>query len=265
MTLRAFIGGLVPPLLLRPLRRGWRRLNGLGWDNFYGAWSRLDDVPVTAEKDDADPWAQTIRGQWRENLKTGSAIVGGDASDLILPLLALQASGQLTVLDFGGGPGVGLVNMRRFAQLDPSHLRYVLVETPAMCRAVRAEIESRGGEVREDIPDALPSPLIVNASSSLQYISDYRDVLSRLTRLAPNALIVSQTPVSERPTYARQVLNTPHKKMAAWVFNRAELLAEMRSLGYRLAFSTDHDLPLTHGQAPGPSVMASMVFLPEKP
>lgn len=260
-----FVDDLIPPILLRPAQRAWRRLHGLGWTNFHGSWPGLADVPVTRGMDDTDPWAQTIRAQWRENLEAAAATAGGDASDLMLPLLALQFTGPLTVLDFGGGPGVGLVNIRRFTRLEPSRLRYVLVETPAMCRAVRNEIETRGGQAMEDIPDAVPSPLIVNAGSSLQYVADYRDALSRLTRLAPNAVIVSQTPMSERPTYARQVLNTPHEKLAAWVFNRAEFTADMRSCGYRLAFSADHDLPLTHGQAPGPSIMASMVFLPETP
>ncbi len=260
--LRSLLAELIPPILMRPAQRAWRVVLGLGWTNFYGAWPRLADVPVTEERDDTDPWAQTIAAGWRTNLEAASSVVGRDTGELILPLLATQISDPLTVLDFGGGTGVGLVNIRRFTRLDLSRLRYVLVETPAMCRAVRAEIEARGGEVSESIPDALPAPLLVNASSSLQYISDYRAVLSRLTRLAPKALVVSQTPVTEGPTYARQILNTPHKKMATWVFNRAEFVADLRSLGYGLAFSVDHDLPLTHHRAPGPSVMASMVFLP---
>jgi putative methyltransferase (TIGR04325 family) len=254
--------GLTPPGIMQPARRLWRLANGLGWHNFYGSWPRLADVPVTKENDDDDPWAQTIAAKWRENLAAAPVPISDDTGQLILPLLASQFSGSLTVLDFGGGAGVGLANIQRFARLDRSNVHYVLVETPAMCRTVRDEIEARGGRVVEEIPDAVPSPLIVNAGSSLQYISDYRAVLSRLTRLTPQILIVSQTPVSDRPTYARQILNTPHRKMATWVFNRQELIADLRSLGYRLAFSVDHDLPLTHGKAPGPSVMASMVLLP---
>jgi len=143
-----------------------------------------------------------------------------------------------------------LANIQRFARLDCSNVHYVLVETPAMCRTVRDEIEARGGRVVEEIPDAVPSPLIVNAGSSLQYVSDYRAVLSRLTPLTPQILIVSQTPGQR----------SPHLCAATRVFNRQELVADLRSLGYRLAFTVDHDLPLTHGKAPGPSVVASLVF-----
>jgi putative methyltransferase (TIGR04325 family) len=262
---RPIVMGLTPPALMQPARRFWRLVKGLGWDNFYGAWPRLADVPVTKETDDTDPWSQTIAARWRENLVADATPICDDTGQLILPLLASRFSGPLTVLDFGGGPGVGLANIRQFARLDLSRLLYVLVETPAMCGTVRNEIEAHGGKVVEKIRDALPRPLIVNASSSLQYISDYRAVLCNLARLTPEIFIVSQTPVSDCLTYARQILNTPHKKMATWVFNRMEFAADMRSLGYRPIFSVDHDLPLTHGRAPGPSVMASMVFVPARP
>jgi putative methyltransferase (TIGR04325 family) len=165
------------------------------------------------------------------------------------------------VLDFGGGPGTGLANILRYARgIDLSRLLYVLVETPAMCRAVRSEIEAHCGRVSEDIPDALVGPLIVHAGSSLQYVSDYQTILSRLAALRPDLFIVSQTPVSGCPTYARQVLSAPHRKLASWVFNRSEFVAAMDARGYRLTFSVDHDLPLTHKNAPGPSFMASFVF-----
>jgi putative methyltransferase (TIGR04325 family) len=240
----------------------------LGSHNFEGAWPTLADVPVTRNANDDDPWAQTIGAAWRENFKTdGDASPTVDATGkLILPLLASQFAGPLTVLDFGGGPGTGLANILRYAHgIDLSRFSYVLVETPAMCRAVRSEIEARAGTAVENIPDVLPSPMIVHAGSSLQYISNYEVTLSRLTALRPAFFIVSQTPVSDCSTYARQVLNTPHRKLATWVFNRSEFIAGMEGRGYRLTFSVDHDLPLTHKNAPGPSVMASMVFSPAPP
>lgn len=247
---------------MRPAQRAWRVVNGLGWDNFYGAWAQLVDVPVTQERPGTDPWSLTLPGRWQQAFETMPATTGLDTGDLILPLLALQFEERLTVLDFGGGTGVGLANIRRFTRIAPSRLCYVLVETPAMCAAVREGVAAQGGRVLDEVPQVLPAPLIVNASSSLQYVSDYRATLSQLARLEPAAMVISQTPVTAQATYARQVLNTPHKKMATWVFNRTEFVAELSSLGYRLVFSADHDLPLTHGHAPGPSAMASMVFFP---
>ena len=117
----------------------------------------------------------------------------------------------------------------------------------------------------EQIPDALSHPLIVHAGSSLQYVSDYQTTLSRLVDLKPELFVVSQTPVTSGHTYARLVLNTPHRKIASWVFSRAEFIARLEELGYCLLFSVDHDLPLTHNNAPEPSIMASTIFSPALP
>jgi len=259
---RSVFADLVPPMVLRPARKTWRVAHGLGWHNLYGSWPTLADVPVTGSTDSDDPWAQTIATGWQENLKAGTGPICDDTGTLILPLLASQFAGPLTVLDFGGGAGVGLANILKFARFDLSRLLYVLVETPAMCRAVRSQIETHSGVVSESIPDALNKPLIVNASSSIQYIPDYGTALSRLARLAPEFIIVSQTPLTEGSTCACQVLNTPRRKIASWVFNRSEFVDELGALGYRLVFSVDHALPLTYGKAVAPWAIASMVFAP---
>jgi putative methyltransferase (TIGR04325 family) len=115
-------------------------------------------------------------------------------------------------------------------------------------------------EVISHIPDALPAPLIVNAGSAIQYVSNYRTPLQRLAALAPTYFIISQTPMSDLPTYARVQLNMPHKKIAQWVLNRGEFTALMESLGYIQTFTVDHDLALTHANAPGPSQMTSVIF-----
>ena len=67
------------------------------------------------------------------------------------------------------------------------------------------------------------------------------------------------TPFGDTATYARQQLNIPHKRVANWVFNRRDFISALNDLGYRLVFCVDHDLPITHKNAPAPSVMASMV------
>jgi hypothetical protein len=144
---RPIVMGLTPPFVMQPARRLWRLANGLGWHNFYGAWPRLADVPVTKENGDTDPWTQTVAARWRENLDTAPAPICDDTGQLILPLLASQFSGSLTVLDFGGGAGVGLASIRKFSRLDRTALLYVLVETPAMCRSVRNEIEAHAARL----------------------------------------------------------------------------------------------------------------------
>ncbi len=96
---------------------------------------------VPATRDGIDPWAQTLPAGWQlyfESLATPTVV---DATGkLILPLLASQIVGLLTALDFGGA-GVGLANIRRYNnKLDLSRFPYLLVETPAICGEVCAEL-----------------------------------------------------------------------------------------------------------------------------
>jgi putative methyltransferase (TIGR04325 family) len=250
-------------MVLRLVLKLSRRAHGLGWHNFNGSWPTLGDVPVTRDVRESDPWAETIAAvNWRKNFEPNKVPICDDTGKLILPLLSSAFTGPLTVLDFGGGAGTGLTDILRFARRNLSGLSYVLVETPAMCDAVRGEIESRSGRVLDRIPDSLPQPLIVNASSSLQYLPDYRSVLARLARLTPNFLIMSQTPMTDAPTYACQILNTPHRKMAMWVFNRSDIVAELRALDFELAFAVDHAINLTQKGGPGRVAVASLVFRP---
>ena len=272
---RSVIVDLTPPALLRAAQKVWRRARGLGFHTWEGSYPSLADVPCDEDSYDDDEIAQLVVASTVRHLESAGAtkkIIDG-TGHLILPVIVAQfLNERLTVLDFGGGPAVGLFSiLDHVPALDLAKFSYVLVETRAVCRAFRTTIEpalmnklgrSCSVEVAEAIPASLGGPLIVNAAGVIHYISDYRDALSKLASLAPEFFIVSQTPMTDGPTYARQQLNTPHKKLAAWVFNRADFLSEMKRLGYRSIFAVDHDLPLTHKNAPGPSSVVSMVFRP---
>jgi len=266
--MRSLVADLTPPAALHAAQKIWRRAHGLGWHNFEGSWPTLADVPVTATAADDDPWAQTIGKAWRESFNFCAVATPtiDHTGRLILPLLVSQYSSPLTVLDFGGGPGIGLANILKYCRgLNLSRLSYVLIERAAMCRAVRNEIEAHSGTAIEEIPETLRHPLIVHAGASLHYVSDYKMTLTRLMQLKPESLIISNTPFTECPTYACKGFNAPHRTLAHWVFNRQELISEMEAHGFRLKFSVDHDLPLTYKNAPGPWALATMVFIPARP
>jgi putative methyltransferase (TIGR04325 family) len=200
--------------------------------------------------------------------------MGDNAGRLILPLVFSQllygTRGTVTILDFGGGAAEGLkMIFEHVPNVDLPRCNYILVETPAMCGAIRDRLaaiqKERFGsgsfiEARDTIPASLPHPLIIHASSSLQYISDYRDLLSRLLALAPEIFVVAHTPVSDAQTYACQQTNIPHRKLARWVFNRGQLISEIEKAGYRLALTFDHEVLITYKKAPGPETDVSMIF-----
>jgi putative methyltransferase (TIGR04325 family) len=269
---RSPITDLTPPIALRSTLRVWRRARGLGSHTFEGCYPTLAAVPCGENRYDDEEIAEEVVSSL-DRLKTfvANEPTFDNHGSYILPIIVAQHRGRpLTVLDFGGGPCVGLRLIADHVQrLDLSGFTYCLVENPALCRAVKRRITpvllARFGEasfvaITEDIPEALAGPVIVSASSAIQYISDYRATIARLAALAPICFIVSLTPFTDGPTYARQQLNIPRKKIATWVFNRAEFISEMAGLGYSPSFTVDHELPITYGNAPGASSFTSMVF-----
>lgn len=245
----------------------------MGFHTFQGHYPALSDVPSQGYDDDdlarkiAPLWLQKVRNS-RQRTK-----VADTTGHLVLPLILSEYLDKpVTILDFGGGAGAGLsAIMAHVPGIDPKHFSYIVVETPAMVRAIGDELlaiaqRRIGHEVTVKVLDAIPSSvsgnLIVNVAGTIQYIDAWKETLAKLAALAPSTFIVSQTPVTDGKTYARQQLNMPNKRLASWVFNRFDFLDAMKALGYAPVFTVDHDLDLTHRNAPGPSNMATMIFKP---
>ena len=268
---RSFVTELTPPIILRPARTLWRRARGLGGHTFEGCYSTLADVPCGEGKYDDAALAENIATRL-EQLRVPdlhSAFDGEGRS--ILPLIVAQTCQHMTtVIDFGGGPCVGLrLIADQVPDLDLGIFSYTLVETPALCRAIKRRLEpilldrfkiTSFVEVSDAIPGQSRGNVIVNASSVIQYISDWRSTVERLIALNPACFIVELTPFTDAPTYARQQLNIPHRRIATWVFNRDEFLLMMRDLGYRPIFEAAHDVPVTYANAPARSTFRSIVF-----
>jgi putative methyltransferase (TIGR04325 family) len=260
VRLQSIIRAVTPPVLFQVGQRIWRRIHGLGSYDFEGPYPTLTDVPLPAARySDAELAAQAVeRGVAR--FMCPQPPVDDHAGRTFLPLV-VSLIRPATVIDFGGDVCVGLSRIK--AHCPPgvvSGLSYVLIETPAMCEALRGRIA--GVTVTDDIPtpDQVTHPLVVNASSSLQYVNDWRGTLKRLAALKPQAFIISLTSFTDEPTYALRQTNSPHRRLASWVFNRAELIAAMAQSGYRQVFTVEHDLPVTYKGVIGPRVFRSIVF-----
>lgn len=271
VMLRALISDLTPPIILRPVQTFWRRARGLGTHTFEGCYQTLADVPCGEGRYDDAALAEDIAAKL-EQLRTPDTYSTFDGEGRsILPLIVGQLGRRTTrVLDFGGGPCAGLrLIADQVPSLDLASFSYILVETPALCRAIKKRIDpiliqrfktASFVGIYDIVPPVGEDIAIVNASSAIQYISDWRSTITQLVALSPGYFIVGLTPFTDAPTYARQQLNIPHRHIATWVFNRDEFLSTMRTLGYRPIFGADHDVPVTHARAPAKSVFSTIVF-----
>ena len=208
--LRSLITDLTPPIIWRFAQTLRRQARGLGTHTFEGCYKSLADVPCGEGRYNDDALAADIVSSL-ERLRTPDARPTlDDRGRFILPLLVGHFCHQtMMVLDFGGGPCTGLrLIADHVPDLDLSRLSYQLVETPALCRAIKSRINpilserfrtASFVEISKSIPAAAQGSIIVNASSAVQYISDWRSTVAQLTALRPDYFIVGLTRVFRSP------------------------------------------------------------------
>jgi putative methyltransferase (TIGR04325 family) len=269
--LRSFITDLTPPIVLRPAQMLWRRARGLGTHTFEGCYQTLADVPCGEGRYDDDALAETIANSL-EQLRTPNPhpVFDGEGRSILPVIVGQFRQPTTTVLDFGGGPCRGLrLIADHVPALDLTRFSYTLIETSALCRAIQRRIgpilmerfkTASFVKISDVIPSVGEGSIIVNASSVIQYIPDWRSTVTALAALSPDYFIVGLTPFTDAPTYARQQLNIPRRRIATWVFNRKEFLSVLGGLGYNPAFEAEHDVAVTYARSSAKSTFRSIVF-----
>jgi putative methyltransferase (TIGR04325 family) len=265
MRARQLIQEIVPPIIFRAAEGPWRRIRGLKPYVFEGCYPSFAALPEKLNSYEDDDYVQTVAIAFRNNLAEINLAPVDTNDGPLLSLAVADLSGEVTVIDFGGGPARGLFDMAKRLS-DISHVRYVLIDPPATCKALRAIDASilkkrvRSFEIESDIPATVEGTAIANLAIVIQHIEDWRGTLGRIAALRPRTIITSVVPNSERPTYLRQLFPMPDKRMAEWVFNRLEFVGMLQHLGYKLVYGADHKITYPHRNAPGPSVYSSFVF-----
>jgi putative methyltransferase (TIGR04325 family) len=266
-NIRSLIVDLSPPIFLRLAQRLRHRMRyfkrGMGFSlSVPSCYPSVEDAECGDAYND-DEYARLIVANKLQAMK--SETYENRSGHLILPLIVSQFFDKpLTILDFGGGAAAGLFSiLDQTIDLDLTKISYVLVETPAMCRAVRDKllpvVPPLSLKIVEDIPPSLAAPLIVNLGSSIQYMPRYQEILARLASLSPQFIIVSRTKMTDAPTCVQHELH-PYKKVVSWIFNRSEFIAHMRSLRYACIFKIDHRASRTNTDGPQYGTKTSMVF-----
>jgi putative methyltransferase (TIGR04325 family) len=155
----------------------------------------------------------------------------------LLPLLAAFVAaqrGEVRVLDFGGGMGIGYIDILG-ALPSPATVKYVVVETDEVSAEGRAIFAGDGriGFVSR-VGDAGPGFEIVHVNSAVQYIEDYRGLIRELAALGAEFMLFVNLAAGDIPTYATAQLNVPGSVLAYWFLNIEEVVALLRDEGYSL-------------------------------
>ena len=159
-----------------------------------------------------------------------------------LPLVAAMVrknqKGSQKIIDFGGGLGFSYLSFIQSCR-QATDYEYHIIESPEICKAGE-EILSGYPNLffHPDIQDlAFEKAAIIYMNSVLQYITDWKSLLSHLLGLKPKVFLMDDVPAGEIPTFAT-AQNYYESKLPYWFFNVNEIITFFESYDYTLDYKS---------------------------
>jgi putative methyltransferase (TIGR04325 family) len=215
-----------------------------------GIYSDFREVPAVGQGHAAQDYIEITRSHTRavwHQFRSGSTKPPEIPSDFAsFPLLAsitgLQGR-RLTILDVGGGMGLGYIYLRASAPWL-EEIKYSVVEVEEVSRAGREVFQ---GDQQIQFLREFPSkeelgPVdLVQFCSSLQYMEDYQAALTKACSYGARFLYLLKIPVGDFPTFVTAQHNLPGSVIPVWFINHQALVSLCREQGYSLVFHATHD------------------------
>jgi putative methyltransferase (TIGR04325 family) len=213
------------------------------WEGVYSSFAEAD---ATGPGFDGDIWRERSIQAGRKFL---TQVVRGKPLDYslsqrnaLLPVVAamlLARQGRVQILDFGGGPGYGLlVLMDAFANAR-SRIDYHVVDVENICEAGKELFSDGEAPVfHSDLPSSSEASFdMVHTSSTMQYVEDWRTMVGLLASYKAPYLVFEDVFVGAFSSYVT-VQNYYGSRIPHWFFNFGEFVAEVEKNGYNLLLRT---------------------------
>lgn len=214
---------------------GWPTTPAAGWDDQSIVDAQLSRWPsFVSSVQEPHPLGRSTESGGSSN----EADLGDHNTAMAFAYVLLQAAlgrTRLSMLDWGGGLGQYAVLARALA--PGLEIEYHCRDLALLVRAGRSVLPHDTFHDTDESAFALAYDLVM-ASSSLQYVRDWRETLTRLAAASRSHLFVTRQPVVQRaPSFV--VLQRPHRhgyrtEYPGWFLNQAEFLEAVASLGMPL-------------------------------
>lgn len=210
------------------------------WEGVYRSFT---EVPSSRDPHNDDTWTHLLLEALSSAVSalTNKEPIPGinpDEKNLLPFLVSVVADHNnkpVSILDFGGGLGVDFLYAVK--SLGEGVVgKYIIVETENVCR-LGARLYHHDTHVRFSTEVPSDAVDIVYLDSSLQYVEDWRGLISRLALCRPDYFLFVRTPVGGTPTYVSAQMNIPGCVIPYRFINSAEFTGAMVASGFGLIFS----------------------------
>ena len=154
----------------------------------------------------------------------------------VLPVVAatlLRSRQSVRILDFGGALGIGYMTLLESIPSASARVSYTVVEGRGICEAGKRLFEP-GAPI--EFVDKLPANErydLVHSASALQYVEDWRAIISALGSYGSPYLLLSDVFAGNIPSFV-SLQNYYGSRIRHWFLNLDELMGCLVAAGYEL-------------------------------
>lgn len=148
---------------------------------------------------------------------------------------------KIKVLDIGGGYGETYLHLK---QATSKVFEYRIFELDFTVDESKSQFKDFS-EVSflNSITDLEFSPDIVYFGSSLQYFSEYRNILLTSVDFQPRFIVISDTTMGDIKTFTCAQVNMPGIVIPRWVFDKSEIISLLESEEYEVIHDSANYYP----------------------
>lgn len=236
---------LMPNLLLTQIRI-FKEVRNRMRRTYSGVYANFKDAPKIRDGyvDDEWPLVAEKYSQWAVAKNQSGFVPAAVYGEIALLPLLISISEVTRILDFGGATGFSYI-ATTFGAMR-SIKRYVVVEHPKVCEIGRSFFKN---DPKIEFLDQIPNEKfdLVFMGSSLQYVENYKKLLSSLADLSPKYIFITKIPAGENNTFVSTQVNLPRMQFTSWIFNAKELVDYMFTLNYKLIFRSANEIQINQG------------------
>ena len=212
------------------------------WEGVYSCW---EDAPQDDNVLESNISINKVTNQALKNLAAYSSgnnfPLASSTQDYILSLaggmLLSSSEENLCILDFGGGMGTSYFPLISSLP-DPKKVEFHIVELKTICDLAQKILGDFSQlHFYEKLPNLSKPVHIIHAGSSIQYVSNWKDLLAEFANYRPRILILEDILAGEIPSFIT-TQNFYGKKTRSHFLHIDELIEEVQALDYELIYKS---------------------------
>jgi putative methyltransferase (TIGR04325 family) len=179
----------------------------------------------------------------------------------VVTAMLLTRQNSVRILDFGGGPGYGLMVLINALGNARRRIDYHVVDVENICEAGRELFSDGEGPCFHPVlpPSTGASFDLVHTSSTMQYIEDWRAMVGLLASYRAPYLAFEDVFVGAFPNYVT-VQNYYGSRIAHWFLNFRDFVSEVERQGYELLLRTPCHVKILGRHGPLPMANFSEMY-----